>query len=515
MKLYKLNLFFIFSIIFVFGVNFLKSEIPTIPIQNYFKTNINGFPQMKPYENKLFLLYRLPEKFWAGENNFSLDYYEDGKWNNLLGREDSISIYDFDIDKSGNIWVASGRGLFMYDWNKWEKFVVEDSLKNVREFTNICIDSNDNIWCTTFCGITGSRTKSSIYYIKTYSEILKFRKKNFEVLKFREGGFLRERFGGENGIVCLSDGRVMIHNPFFNWEKRDSISNDLLIFNGDNEISTTIQAPYYEIQSMPKQISKIYPDRKGNIWFCLSGSGYDEYDPGLTMLKSDGNWQPFTEKNGLSYFAKFPDLDESFYLPTYAIAQDNFGRYWVGGDRFFGYLDKELKLRIPDNSFYEKCTLFTYDWMNTKQEDSTIKKHFYNLTHYNEIGIPLYWWGRVERITGNKNGDLWFGTNLGLLHYSPGTTNVNSQDIKDEQFAVYPNPILNNEKYINLVLYGNNKDLVNAKLYSVTGQLVSESQVSFWGDLGKFPLPQNLTTGSYFIEIQSNNTTYTEKIIIN
>lgn len=520
MKIQKINIILLITILSLLSLNNLKSEIPTIPIEYYFKTNKSGFPQMKTFNNKLFLLYRLPEKFWAGENNYSLDYYDNGKWNNLLDREDSLSIYDFDIDKSGNVWVVSGRGLFKYDWNKWEKFIIEDSLQNVRDFTNICIDSNDNIWCTTFCGVVADRSKSHVAYNSTYSEIYLFnenKKENkFELKKFREGGLTISRFGGINGIVCLPDGRVLIHDPYFEQNQKDSIADDLLIFDGSKETATTIQGPYYDLQSMPKFIEKIYPDNKGNIWFCSGGSGGSgEYDHGLIKLNSEGTWHTLGEENGFSFFSKFPDLDESYYLPTYAIHQDNNGNYWVGGDRFFGYLDNDLKLRIPNNSFYEKCTFITFDWMDTKQEDSTIKKHFYNLTHYDEVGIQEYWNGRIERITGSKNGDLWFGTSLGLLYYSPSTTNVDSQDIKDEQFAVYPNPILNNEKFINLVLYGNNEDFATAKLYSITGQIISESQVSFWGDLGKFPLPQNLTTGSYFIEIQSNNITYTEKIIIN
>lgn len=516
MKIQKINIILIVTIILFFGINNLKSEIPTIPIEYYFKTNISGFPQMKSYENKLFLLYQLPEKFWVGENNYSLDYYENGKWNNLLGRQDSISIYDFDVDKSGNVWVSSGRGLFKYNWDKWEKFEIEDSLKNVRDYTNICIDSNDNVWCTTFCGIPYTHTKSVITYSATYTEILKFKDNKFEIKKFRKGGLSNVKFGGVNGVVCLPNGRVLIHDASFQESNVNNISDDLIIFENGIETTTTIQGPHYSIESMPKEIQKIYPDSKGNVWFCLAGSGYSGLDPGLCYWKNDGSWDALNYSNGLSYWAKYPDLQDSMFLQTFAIHQDNLGKYWVGGDRFFGYLDSELKLRIPNNTFYENCRLIVNDWLDAKYEnDSTIKKFFYNISRYREIGAPLYWWGRVERITGNKNGDLWFGSNLGLLHYSPGTTNVNSQEVKDEQFAVYPNPVQTSEKYINLVLYGNNKDLVNAKLYSITGQLISESQVSFWGDLGKFLLPQNLTTGSYFIELQSNNTTYTKKIIIN
>lgn len=516
MRIQNLNIILFITILSLLSFNNLKSEIPTIPIEYYFKSNIGGFPQMKTFENKLFLLYRLPEKFWVGENNFSLDYYENGKWTNLLGREDSISIFDFDIDKSGNIWVASGRGLFKYDWDKWEKFVIEDSLNGYRDYTNICIDSNNNIWCTTFCGIPSKHTKSVITYKATYSEIYFFKNKQFEIKKFRGRGLIGDNYGGVNGIVCLRDGRVLIHDALFFEDEKDNIKDDLIVYEEEIESITTIHAPHYSLESMPKEIQKIYPDRDGNVWFCIAGSLYNGFDPGLSYWRSDGTWHALGFENGLSYWNKFPDLPDSSFLETYAIHQDNNGKYWVGGERFFGYLDEHLKLRIPDKSFYENCTLTVNDWMGARFEnDSIIKLFFHNITRYREIGIPLYWWGRVENIVGNEIGDLWFGTSIGLLHYSPGTTNVNSQNVKDDQFAVYPNPILNNEHYINLVLYGNNKDLVNAKLYSVTGQLVSESQVSFWGDLGKFPLPQNLTTGSYFIEIQSNNTTYSEKIIIN
>lgn len=519
MKVQKIIRCLLFSIIILLGINNLKSEIPTIPIEYYFKTNISGFPQMKTYENKLFLLYNLPEKFWVGENNYSLDYYENGKWNNLLGREDSLSIYDFDIDKLGNIWVASGRGLFKYDWNKWEKFIIEDSLQNIRDFTNICIDSNNNVWCTTFCGIPVERDKSHIFYSTTYSEIYIFNEKNkgakFKLLKFREGGLLRDRFGGENGIVCLPDGKVLINDPIFNPNSTNNIKNDLLVFDGEIETVTTIQGPNYGDVSKPKKIEKIYPDNKGNVWFCISGDSQESFDTGITILKNDDTWQPLTSENGLMFWTEYPDLQDSSYLGTYAIHQDNTGKYWIGGVRFFGYLDNDLKLRIPNNTFYQKCTFITNNWKDIIKPDSIVTNHLYNLTHYYEVRNKIGSLNHVEKISGNKNGDLWIGTTLGLLHYSPNTTNVQSQDIKDEQFAIYPNPIQNSEKYITLVLFGNNRDLVNAKLYSITGQLILENQVNFWGDLGKFPLPQNLTTGSYFIEIQSNNTTYTEKIIIN
>lgn len=505
----------VLSILSILGIKSLQSEIPDIPIEYYFKTNISGFPQMKTYENKLFLLYHLPEDFWVGENNYSLDYYENGHWTNLLGREDSLSIYDFDIDKSGNVWVVSGRGLFKYNWKEWKKYVIDDSLKNFRDFTNICIDSNDYVWCTTFCGIPSKQTSSSISYKATYREIYKFKEGVFKLLKFESGGLINDRFGGKNGIVCLPDGRVMIHYPFYAYNNRQDVKNNLLIYDKDSLKVTTIVGPIHKKVQLPTVVNQIYPDTQGNVWFCL-GADYRKYDSGLTMLKNDGSWKPLTQENGFMLWpSEYPDFSEFPYLDTWAIYQDNTGKYWVGGDRFFGYLDNDLKLRIPNNSFYEKCTLIAFDWMNTKQEDSTIKKLFYNLTHYSEIGVPLYWWGRVGKICGNNNGDIWFGTSLGLLHYTPGPTDVNRENINDESFAVYPNPIQNSEKYINLVLYGNNNDLVNVKLYSMTGQLVSESQVSFWGDLGRFPLPQDLTAGHYFVKIQSNNNVYTEKIIIN
>jgi type IX secretion system substrate protein len=503
------------SVVILISWSNLKSEIPSIPIEYYFKTDNAGYPQMRTFEDRLFLLYRLPETFWVGENNFSLDYYENGKWNNLLGREDSISIFDFDIDKSGNIWVASGRGLFKYDWDKWEKFEIKDSLQNVRDYTNICIDSNNNIWCTTFCGIPSSHSKWAITYKATYSEICIFDGTEFSIKKFRKGGLIGDNYGGINGLVCLPDGRVLIHDALFPYSKIDNIEDDLIIFEKEVPTTTTIQGPHYYTESMPKKVNKIYPDRVGNIWFCLIGSGYNGYDSGLSYIRSDGTWDALGYENGLSYWAKYPSLEDSMFLQTFAIHQDITGRYWVGGNRFFGYLDSELKLRIPNNTFYENCILIVNDWMDAKYEnDSTIKKFFYNISRFREIGAPIYWYGSVENIVGNERGELWFGTSIGLLHYTPSTTNINSQDVKEEKFTVYPNPILNTEKYINLVLYGNNKDFVNVKLYSIMGQLVSENQVSFWGDLGRFPLPQNLTSGNYFIEIQSNNNTYTEKIII-
>ena len=299
------------------------------------------------------------EKFWAGENNYSLDYYDNGEWNNLLGRQDSISIYDFDIDNSGNVWVVSGRGLFKYDWNKWEKFIIEDSLQNSRDFTNICIDSNDNIWCTTFCGKVVERSKSHVFYSSTYSEIYIFKENEkgnkFELKKFREGGLINSRFGGNNGIVCLPDGKVLIHDPIFNPQLMNSIKNDLLIYENEDESVTTIKGPHFGATSKPKIIEKIYPDNKGNIWFCITGDSKESYDTGITILKNDDTWQPLTEENGLMFWNKYTELQDSSYLGTFAIHQDNTGKYWVGGVRFFGYLDSELKLRIPNNSFYEKC----------------------------------------------------------------------------------------------------------------------------------------------------------------
>jgi predicted RNA-binding protein with EMAP domain len=81
---------------------------------------------------------------------------------------------------------------------------------------------------------------------------------------------------------------------------------------------------------------------------------------------------------------------------------------------------------------------------------------------------------------------------------------VNNQDVKDEQFAVYPNPIQN-------ILYIETGDITNYEIVitDIAGNVMhsqfDKQQVDF----------SNFAAGNYFLTLITNNNYYNFKLIKN
>lgn len=168
--------------------------------------------------------------------------------------------------------------------------------------------------------------------------------------------------GCRNGVYEFYDGQfVRLHNS----ETTNGI------------ISTAVSGnPEYEL------ITATCFDRDGNLW-CFNSCSYTEKP--LLRLDRNGNWTAYGDRQLLTYRGRSAALVKN-------MIQDSNGRLWFG------------------NNFYEGVALFSYDITND------IIYTFDNFINQDNTDIAP---SSVTAVAEDKDGNIWTGTNVGLIMLTP------------------------------------------------------------------------------------------------
>ena len=464
--------------------------------------------RIKSSGNKIFYTIQSDYDVKTYKYYYSLICFDGKGWKEIDNTGRGINVNDFDIDRNGNIWVASDSALWKYDWNNWQKFIVNDSFALNREYRRLCIDSSGNILIATNTSFIDFQSGGNkILKVPIYHELFKFDGKNFGTLVYKADSSL---YGLESdyGLITSPDGKVYAHDPI-------SLSNDLIIFDGLIQTRNTIYNPHYTSKPLFRWLSQIYQDKYGRVWFSFL-EGFNK-DPGLTVLHQDGSWETISKGYPRSVAGIIEDYKDSAYLECNAIIQDNDNKIWIGGNHFFGFLDEQFNLKIPDNEFYNNCILYGSDFWGIAKTDSARKAYLWSITHYNPKD-PLTSASLNTKLLGfavTTDGSLWFLlNNFGILRYNPnGVMSVLSEVLNRSDVLIYPQPLPKRNGYVNLSLREESQTC-NIRLYSAIGSLVLEKKFDATSRQMQFPLPNSILPGCYFCEIRYNGRLICKKVLI-
>lgn len=165
--------------------------------------------------------------------------------------------------------------------------------------------------------------------------------------------------------------------------------------------------------------------------------------------------------------------------------------YW-SNDSIFDNDDQKI-LSINENSILKNDTLIaTINILYPTPINQSIYYLFYKTDHDNEI------------LESDENDNI--GTFKIYFDYQNSISNYSTFDV----FNIYFNK--NELTLINPLNF--NENTYNLQLINSNGQSIYSEKIEINKGINKFYFPTNLTSGIYFINIQNNQTKFTQKIII-
>ena len=379
-------------------------------------TEKNGLPNNRVYK----IVEDKEGKVWVGtakgacllEHNKIIPFTKD----TLLNKSSVWTIY---ADKTNNIWfgtVEQGVIRFNAVSSKFNFFTKKQGLQN-NFIRSINQDFEENIYIGTQGGINKINKFDSIEKVNIPSNVnvcfvgIASDKRNNLWLASNEGiyefnGFSCRKFREENGLINNELSNLLIDREGNLW--LGTFGSGAVKFEG-------LEFKYYtKKDSLPGDyITSLFQDSKKNIWMGIQ-------DYGVVRLKNKGfvNYQ---------LNRKHPENSLSDNQVN-SIGEDNNGNIYFGtveglsvfdGKNFHRYLIKD---GLKDTYFFvihkDKNGVM---WFGTKGGLCYLKdEKFINIDVVNSIKTDRTY-SPIYSICENINGDLWLGTNSGVIKYDHKT----------------------------------------------------------------------------------------------
>ncbi len=351
-------------------------------------------------------------------------------------------------DAQGNLWFGTMRSIAKYDYVSKQISTIA-SIETERFTRGLYIDRSNVVWC----GTTGWGA-----YIC-----------NQKVLRFgaNEGNFLFELFRDE---LALINKRKDVHdkNSGINFSLRGgSFASCLRDSNGDAWLMAANKLFFYEkktrrlknIRTNPRQFltmrewstSKLYEDRKGNIWIGTVG--------GISKLDKR-DWTFDYYRLYLDSTISENDINKTSYKDITSIIQDRNGVFWVGTpanglfrfDPVTGSIKNYTNRALDPASLSNNYVLSICEdpvnpdsilWIGTDggglNRFTVRTEKFLPFTQQKDFPNNV-----VYGIMSDKNHFLWMSTNNGLIKMDPRNSQIIHYDIRD---GLQSNEFNRNEYY--------------------------------------------------------------------
>jgi len=341
--------------------------------------------------NKTNSIFKDREKnVWIGaENGVSLltgDLFEFLNTNEGLP---SNEIFGFIIDSKSNYWICSKSGLFILTKSITGEFSSKKLLEGPKfanhSFTSVFEDSKGYIWVGTY-GFGVYRFSPNAADYKWYNDKNGISNNNVFSISGKSNIVWLSTFGGGVNYCDISTSNLIFGN----------ISTEQGL--GSNYIYST------------------YTDSKNRIWFAKDGGGL--------AFKDNVQIKTFSQSDSISnvIYGIAEELNGNMWFTT-----ANQGLLKFDGKKFTHFTKKE---KLISNSFqslifdnYGNCIFAGDDGISVYDTES---KLFQNYAE--EDGVS-YTGPNLNAIFKDKTGDIWIGTNQGIIKYNP--------DVKKEQ-KLYP-----------------------------------------------------------------------------
>ncbi len=368
------------------------------------------------------------------------------------GAGNETNFYDIKKSKNGDIWLASNDGVFVYRNNKFRVFTTENGLIN-NTILKIFEDNENSMWfASPGNGVSQLINEkfnlfdaSSLYYPNVTSII----PKNDSIL------FL----GCEDGIIkfnrlsnkadTLPVPKNIFYNGFYDHKTQQLIigcnEGTLIIDDDDNSFK------HKRIRSITSEGSlrkcwDVARDDNGKLWFATSEGVGHLKDSLVSFYKSSGNYHEFVldiqkDSTGKLFFATELGLSyiEDGEIVNYSkeknfhnnrirqIALDNNGLMWFVGDKGL-YKQSADSFQIIDYHHIKNESLQSIVFDNNNTLWAGVSNGIINFDFKNEKpDIRFYsksdgYLGaecNLFSIFSSKNGNIYFGTENGLVNYQP------------------------------------------------------------------------------------------------
>ena len=439
-------------------------------------------------------------------------------------------IFSIMQDREKNIWIGTQLNLNQYFDEQFEIFGENDGLKNSLVWS-VIQDKNENFWIGTEGGLvkfipdihkktTGERlinVSSNSSYVFTNKT-----GRNNEVLNT---GSLYEDVKGNIWYSDFGKGITRL-NPITNQSKRYTKetglpTNEIYSITGDKDgniwigtnkggvLKFDINSEKFTTYSTKNglgsdQVYAVYCDKKNRLWFgCLGGK--------LSMLDNQAgdSIHTFSEKQG--YSCNF----------TLCITEDNAGNIWLGafdqgiykfnGQSFKNYSSKEGL--SSDTPFLLVCDNDEHLWIGTGLGIDRLDLKDETIKHYEKqdgfLGIEI----NPNATLKDKEGNLWFGSIVGLVKYNAklakknlveAITSIKEPRIFFQQVTLPEDHVFSwNQNHVTFDFIGTS--LTNPK--RVKYRYLLEGVDKEWSPVVKensvtYP---NLEPGSYTFKVRSSN----------
>jgi ligand-binding sensor domain-containing protein len=332
------------------------------------------------------------------------------------------------IDKIGNVWIGSTRGLYKYNGSKIIRFTENDGLSH-NHIMSIYEDRNGLLWIGTIDGlsiyngknfsrisITTIRgeplsnykkpkianfntfelinavrgifqDKRGIYWFSTISGIHRYDGKSFSNFTINDSvtNNTNNKIGGLSSILDDNEGNIWFGSGaitgLFCYDGKE-LKNFRPIFLNWGNATTKKQRENYDTNidgSVPA-----YKDKEGNLWF-INRSSVEDF-AAVFKLKASGK---ISDSNS---YTRFTSKDCKSLYECSGIMQDRRGNYWFITDNYFGNATKAC---IYDGSTFKTLTIANGSQLtNGIAEDN--KNNIWLLCDYN---IYKYDGNSVESMT--------------------------------------------------------------------------------------------------------------------
>lgn len=319
-----------------------------------------------------------------------LDIHDDFKIKN---------IYNLTFDKQGNIWVAAPEGLFKVTRSEMGRITTEKALDNPKSsflsFISVYCDSKGFIWAGTY-GYGVYRINPDNLTFTVFNTSNGLANNNVNSITGKNDSIIFSTFGGGVSLYSLSNPKV-----FTNLSMDNGLTSDY-IYNS-------------------------YIDSKNRFWFGTDG--------GSAAFLSNGTIQKCYNKN-----------DTLFSEKIYSITEDQKNRIWLASADKGVYIYDGANFKIINEM----------NGLRTNSIQSVARTIDGRIVLVSNEGIDIYdtdnetfeYWGEDDKVayqepnlnaaTTNSKGDIWIGTQEGIMILSPSRDST----IQHEPYLQITNKLL-------------------------------------------------------------------------
>ncbi|HHZ65351.1 MAG TPA: hypothetical protein EYN51_07630, partial [Flavobacteriales bacterium] len=328
-------------------------------------------------------------------------------------------------DREGNYWIGTEVGLNRYRSDKFQIYDDADGLAN-NIIWSIIQDKRGNLWMGTNNGVSQmSMNESGSYSVENYNTSDGLVQEVILAVCEDDNGNIW--FGSaSNGVSKLtSEGKFKTYNVG-NGLADNTVYSIAKAGNGDVWFGTKKGASRYSPATESfetftakdglggNNIYRVYADSKGKIWFGVLGGALSVYD--------GASFTSFKDKEGIG---------SNFVL---SISEDGAGNIWLGiyGSGLLKYDGSDfVKYTQADGLSSESPSLIIADnedniWVGSSKGLDKLSHGTNSFATFGKkegfLGIET----NANSVCKDSQGNLWFGTIMGLVKYDP------NQDIPNQ-----------------------------------------------------------------------------------